>query len=78
MSEHITLLEQVRLRRFSPVDRLTPLFEVLVGDDIIFDVGEDDGSFDIMFHEAATKYRIHVDVFIAIVADAKAHITAAK
>ena len=58
------------------MDRATPLFEALVGDDVVFDVGEDGGQFDIAFHEAALKYTIEVNIFSAVVADAKARILA--
>lgn len=35
-----------------------------VGDEIIFDIGEQDGRFLIAFHEAAVRYMIDVDVFM--------------
>ena len=73
----ITTSEQIRLRKFSPVDRASPLFEAVIGDEIVFDIGERNGRFDIAFHPGATKYTIDVDVFTAVVADAKERIAAA-
>lgn len=78
MAAHITTSEQIRLRRFSPVDRATPLFEAMVGDDILFDVGEEEGRFDIAFHEGAVKYTIDMDVFVAVMTNARALILAAR
>lgn len=78
MVVRITTAEQIRLRKFSPVDRASPLFEAVVGDEILFDVGEQDGRFDIAFHEGATRYTIDVDLFTAIVADAKKRIMATR
>jgi hypothetical protein len=46
----------LRVRKFSPVDRDTALFEVLEGEVVLFDVGSGaEGGLEIAFHEASSN-----------------------
>jgi hypothetical protein len=46
---------QLRWRKFTPIDRDFPIFELLDGDIIILDVAKgDSGAFEIAFHGGAS------------------------
>lgn len=62
----------VRLRRFSPIDRDSPILEVVLDELVIFDVARSgasgtSGNFEIAFHAAIVGLRIPVTVRAEIV-----------
>ena len=60
-------------RKFSPIDRDNPIFEVLFDQEVIFDISIDDetGEFEVMFHENAGGKYLSADLLIQIVEDGK-------
>lgn len=49
-----------RYRQFSPLDRVYPIFELLIGDDVLLDFSAtDDGVIEICFHEKAANFCTH-------------------
>lgn len=68
----VAALDTVRLRKFYPADRESPIFEVILDDRIIFDVARSDdmdrsSEFEIALHEGAAGLQITVDAFNDIV-----------
>jgi hypothetical protein len=64
--------EMFHLRKFTSIDRESPIFEVMLEGEVIFDIARSDGSdlsseFEIAFHEAALGRRVPVGVVIEIV-----------
>ena len=66
-------IEQVRYRKFSPIDRDSPIFEVLSNEEIILDISKDDesGEFEVMFHQNACNKYLSTDLLIEIVENCK-------
>jgi hypothetical protein len=47
-------VQHVQFRKFSPVDREYPIFELVEGDDVMLDVSSsDDGVLEVALHEAS-------------------------
>jgi hypothetical protein len=47
-------VKQVRFRKFAPVDREYPIFELVEGDDVLLDVSSsDDRVLEVALHEAS-------------------------
>lgn len=45
---------KLRLRKFSPIDREYPIYEIVAGEDVLFDVGRSDmGEYEFACHEAS-------------------------
>jgi hypothetical protein len=66
-------IEKVRYRKFFPIDRDSPIFEVLSSEEIILDISKDDGSgeFEVMFHKDACNKYLSADLLIEIVENGK-------
>ena len=51
-------VKHVRFRKFSPVDREHPIFELVAGDEILLDISvSDDGVPEVALHAASTTSR---------------------
>ena len=74
----ISNIEDVRFRKFWPVDRQTPLFEVLANEDILFDVGRTSTGFDVAFHSAASRYIWDVALLRKVIAEVEIRIATAE
>src|SRR5215510_12133987 len=60
-------VKQVRFRKFSPVDREYPIFELVEGDDVLLDVSSsDDGVLEVALHEASKGKVFKLDDLHAI------------
>ena len=70
-------IEKVRFRKFSPIDRDSPIFEVLSHEEIIFDIskGDESGEFELMFHKDISNKYMSVDLLIKILENGKKLIT---
>jgi len=70
-------IEKVRYRKFSPIDRDSPIFEVLSNEEIILDISKDDesGELEVMFHKDACNKYLSVDLLTEIVENGKKLIT---
>lgn len=66
-------IEKVRYRKFYPVNRDSPIFEVLSNEEIILDISKDDesGEFEVMFHKNACNKYLSSDLLIEIVENGK-------
>ena len=62
-----------RLRKFSPIDRDTPIFEVIYEDKIVLDISknEDNGSYEVMFYADAANKSITVELLNEIIEKGK-------
>jgi hypothetical protein len=68
----VVALDSVRLRKFYPTDRDSPIFEVILDDKIIFDVARSDDTnrsseFEIALHESAAGLQITIEALNDIV-----------
>lgn len=64
--------QSLRWRKFSPLDRDSPIFELLAGDVVILDVAiRDPGSFEIAFHSGASGRILDIDDFEKMLGEAK-------
>lgn len=70
--------DQLRLRKFWPVDRDSPIFEAVFGNDVLFDVAREGTAFDIAFHAAISDFVIASDVLTAAIESAKSMIVEAE
>jgi hypothetical protein len=65
-------MKQLRWRKFSPIDRDYPLYELTVGDDMLLDVTRDaSGAFEIRFEQEAVGKTLDLDEFIRLLAEAR-------
>ena len=76
----IVAIDQVRLRKFYPVDRESPIFEVMLDDQVIFDVArtvdtDPSSEFEIAIHQGAAGVRITLGALNDILYAAKKLIT---
>jgi len=63
---------QFRWRKFSPLDRDSPIYELLDGDVIILDVAQDkSGNLEIAFHEGASGRILELAILEQLLAEAK-------
>lgn len=72
--QRIDMVDQLRLRKFWPVDRDSPIFEAVFRGGVLFDVAREGGKFNVAFHEAITRVAIETDVLEALISRAKAMI----
>jgi len=64
--------DQLRVRRFSPVDREYPIFEVIDGDEILFDLSKtDEGVAEIAFHAAVSGRVLRLQEVLAAMSSAQ-------
>lgn len=71
--EATQITSDIRIRKFSPIDRDYPIFEVLVGDKVILDVSKDEnGNDEIAFHDAVSNRVIRVCALLEIIEECKA------
>jgi hypothetical protein len=67
----------LHLRKFSPIDREYPIFEVLDGETPLFDISRaDDGREELALHEGGAGKVIALDEFLSIVAEARSRLAA--
>ena len=65
-------VQHVRFRKFAPVDREYPIFELVEGDDILLDVSSsDDGVLEVALHEASRGKIFKLDDLHAILMQGK-------
>ena len=65
-------VQNVRFRKFAPVDREYPIFELVEGDDVLFDVSaSDDGVLEVALHEAGRGKVFKLDDLHAILMQGK-------
>src|SRR5262249_30732235 len=65
-------VQQVRFRKFAPVDREYPIFELVEGDDVLLDVSSsDDGVLEVALHEASIGKVFKLDDLHAILMQGK-------
>jgi hypothetical protein len=65
-------VKNVRFRKFSPVDREYPIFELVEGDDVLLDVSaSDDGVLEVALHEAGRGKIFKYDDLYAILIQGK-------
>jgi hypothetical protein len=69
-------VKHVRFRKFSPVDREYPIFELVEGDDALLDVSSDvsssdDGVLEVALHEASIGKLFKLDDLHAILMQGK-------
>ena len=63
---------KLRLRKFSPIDREYPIYEIVVGDDVLFDVGRNDaGDFEFASHPASGGRVVPLLDIITLMQEAK-------
>ena len=68
----IPYVQQVRFRKFAPVDREYPIFELVEGDDVLLDVSSsDDGVLEVALHEASRGKVFKLDDLHAILVQGK-------
>lgn len=59
-------------RKFTDINRDYPLFELLDGETIIFDIGlSDEGSLEIAFHEGASNRVLKLDEFLKLLEEGR-------
>lgn len=68
----IRTADEVRFRKFSAFDRRSPIFEVLIGEVIIFDIARRDGDdfasdFEVGFHEGIAMIRVSVSALVEMI-----------
>jgi hypothetical protein len=62
----------IKWRKFSPIEREHPIYELVHNDAIIFDVTmDDDGKLRIAFHDGASGHVFDLDVIERLIADVK-------
>jgi hypothetical protein len=64
--------DEVRFRKFTAFDRRSPIFEVLIGEVIIFDIARRDGDdftsdFELGFHDGIATIRVSVSALDEII-----------
>jgi hypothetical protein len=65
-------VQHVRFRKFSPVDREYPIFELVEGDDVLLDVSvSDDEVLEVAVHEASIGKIFKLDDLHAILIQGK-------
>ena len=65
-------VQHVRFRKFSPVDREYPIFELVEGDDVLLDVSvSDDEVLEVAVHEASIGKIFKLDDLHAILLHGK-------
>ena len=65
-------VQNIRFRKFAPVDREYPIFEWVEGDDVLLDVGvSDDGVLEVALHEAGGGRVFKLDDLHAILMHGK-------
>jgi len=65
-------VKNVRFRKFSPVDREYPIFELVEGADVLLDVSaSDDGVLEVALHEAGRGKIFKYDDLYAILIQGK-------
>ena len=65
-------VQHVRFRKFSPVDRESPIFELVEGDDVLLDVSSSDaGVLEVALHEASRGKVFKLDDLYAILMQGK-------
>lgn len=75
--EAIQAKSDLRIRKFAPIDRDYPIFEVLAGDEVILDVSKDDNeNLEIAFHTAASNRVMRVCALLEILEECKAMLEA--
>ncbi len=63
---------QLRLRKFSPIDREYPIYEIVQGQVSLFDVGRNDaGDYEIAFHPASSGKILSLDAVKALIREAE-------
>jgi hypothetical protein len=70
--------EEIRFRKFWPVDRESPIFEIVVNDDVLFDVAREGAAFSVTFHAAVPNVMIASDVLMAAILSATSMIIDAE
>ena len=65
-------MQHVRFRKFCPVDREHPIFELVEGDEVLLDVSSsDDGVLEVALHEASRGKVFKLDDLYAILMQGK-------
>lgn len=65
-------VKYVRFRKFSPLDREYPIFELVEGDDVLLDVSiSDDGVREVALHEASIGKIFKLDDLHTILMEGK-------
>ena len=65
-------MSELRLRKFSPIDRDYPIYEVVDGDCVLLDVGRtDDGAYEVAFHAGASGRVMSLAVLERMIAEAR-------
>lgn len=63
---------ELRLRKFSPIDREYPIYEVVVGDEVLFDIGRSDsGDYEFSVHAASSGRVVPLPELIHLMEEAK-------
>lgn len=66
------MVTRLRLRKFSPIDREYPIYEVLDGDQALFDIGRNDlGMLEVGFHPPCVGRVMSLDEVEPLIAEAK-------
>ncbi len=71
----VSSIKQVRFRKFAPIDRESPIIEILFGNENIMEVARGDGNdpagcFDVAFYERIKDVRIVVEALEQITEEA--------
>ena len=61
----------LRWRKFAPIDREEPIYELVDGDTILLDVTQARGRFEIGFHEGAAGRVLDLATLEALLAEVK-------
>lgn len=66
-------IDNVRYRKFAPIDRNSPIFEILLEDEIVMDISKSDctDEIEIMFHKAIAYKYVTADLLFEIIRKGK-------
>ncbi|MCC7538971.1 MAG: hypothetical protein IT379_22285 [Deltaproteobacteria bacterium] len=63
---------RLRLRKFSPIDREYPIFEILDGDDVVLDVSlSDAGNYELGVHESSSSRVLPLREVLGLIEEAQ-------
>ena len=70
--ESIQIISDLRIRKFVPLDRVYPILEVLMDDEVILDISRDNNrNLEIAFHDGISNKVMPVSKLLEIVEECK-------
>ena len=64
--------QRLRLQKFAPIDRESPIYEIVLGNDVIFDITKDvAGHHSITFHGTNSEEDFSLEEVESLIAEAK-------